>query len=56
MLEAIFLFIHNFFEQFLIFGGFLFVPHLVNIYAKTLDERGWNFMRERTLACLFVLE
>ena len=37
-----------------IFGGFLSVPHLVDIYAKNVDERVRNFMCKRTLPILLV--
>ena len=30
------------------------VPHLVDIYAKNMDERGRNFMCKRTLPSLLV--
>ena len=42
-LEAIFLF--HFFEKDLNFWGILSVPHLADIYAKNMDERGRNFVR-----------
>ena len=37
------------------FWVFLSVPHLVDNYAKIVDERGWNFMCNRTLQSLLVL-
>ena len=45
-----YLFVHTpiFFEKYLIFCVFLSVPHLVDNYAKFLDERGWNLMYNRT--------
>ena len=51
-LEAIFLF--HFFEKDLNFWGILSVPHLADIYAKNMDERGRNFMCERTLPRLLL--
>ena len=48
-LEVIIVFIHIFLKKTWTFGGFLSVPHLVDIYAKNVDERGRNFMCERTL-------
>ena len=48
------LFIHIFLEKYLNFRGFLSVPHLIDFYAKNLDERGRNFMCERTLSGLLV--
>ena len=44
-------FVHKqFFKKKLEFsGGFLSVPHLADIYAKNVDERGRNFMCKRTL-------
>ena len=48
------MFIHIFLEKYLNFWGFLSVPHLINIYAKNLDEQGRNFMCERTLSSLLV--
>ena len=38
-LEAIFLFIHIFLNTWIL-GGFHSVPHLLDIYAENLDERG----------------
>ena len=38
------------------FGGFLFVPHLVDNYAKNVDERGRNIMCERTLPSFLVMK
>ena len=37
------------------FGGFLSVPHLVDNYAKIVDERGRNLMCDRTLPSLLVV-
>ena len=53
-LEAIFPFIHNFFEKYLIFGVFLSVPHLVDNYAKIVDERGRNLICDCTLPTFLV--
>ena len=36
------------------FGGFRSNPHMVDIYAKNMDERRRNFMFERTLSSLLV--
>ena len=43
------------FEKYLNFWVFLCVPHLVDNYAKIVDERGRNFMCNRTLPSLLVL-
>ena len=56
-LEAILSFIQNFLKKTWAFLGFaknnlwvfLSVPHLVDNYAKIVDERGRNFMCHRTL-------
>ena len=45
---------YTIFEKKLNFWCFLSVPHLVDIYAKNVDERGRNFMCERTLTSLLV--
>ena len=42
------------FENYLKKTEILSVVHLVDIYAKNLDERGRNFMCERTLPSLLV--
>ena len=39
----------KFFKNTWIFGGFLSVPHLVDKYAKIVDEQGRNFMCDHTL-------
>ena len=45
-----FLFIHHFFlKNTWIFCVFLSIPHLVDNYAKIVDERGRNLMSNRTL-------
>ena len=51
-----YLFFHTpvFFEKYLTFCVFPSVPHLVDNYAKTVDERGRNLMCDRTLPSLFV--
>ena len=46
---------HNFFLKCLILWGCLSVPHLVDLYAKNVDGRRWNFMCERTLPSLLVI-
>ena len=48
-LEAIFMFIGIFLKNTQFFGGFLSVPNFVDIYAETADERGRNFLWERTI-------
>ena len=53
-LKVIFLFIHQFFERNMNFCGSLSVPHLVDNYAKNVDERGRNIMCERTLPSVLV--
>ena len=59
-LEAIFQFMHIFFEKYLLgvflgfFWVFVSVPHLVDSYAKIVDERGRNLMCDRTLPSLLV--
>ena len=50
--EAIVLFVHILFEKYLSFCGFSTVSHLVDIYAKKVDEGGRNFMCKRTLPSL----
>ena len=54
-LEAIFPFIRIFFLEIFEFWGFLSVPHLVENYAKIVDERGRNFMCDRTFITLRLL-
>ena len=49
-----FLFINKFFEKYLNFWVFLSVFHLVENYAKIVDNRGRNFMCNRTLPSLLV--
>ena len=44
----------SFFEKYLNFCIFLSVLHLVDNYAKILDERGRNLMCDRTLPSLLV--
>ena len=55
-LQAIFLSIHQFFEKYLNFlrAFYLLVDNLVDNYAKNVDDRGRNFMCERTLPGLLV--
>ena len=50
-LEAIFFFIRQFFEKYL---NFFRSVHLVENYSKNVDERGRNFICERTLPSLLV--
>ena len=52
-----FLFIHKFFEDYLIFfgEGVLSVSHSVDNYTKNVDERGRKFICERTLPRMLVL-
>ena len=52
--QAIFLFIRQFFEKKLEYFGGFYVPHLVDIYAKNVNEQGRNFTCNRTLLKLFV--
>ena len=55
-LEAIFSFIHQFFfKKKVDFLGFLTVPHLVDNYAKIVDEPVRNLMCDSTLPSLLVL-
>ena len=50
------LFIHQLFlKNTWILGGFLSVPHLVDNYAKIVDEWGRNVMCDRILPSLFVV-
>ena len=44
-----------FFKSTWISGGFLSVPHLVDFYAKNVDERGRNFMCKCTLLSFLVV-
>ena len=44
----------KFFRKKLEFLGFLSVPHLVDNYAKIVDERGRNLMCNRKLPSLLV--
>ena len=50
-----YLFVHTlFFKKYSNFWPFLSVPHLVDNYAKIVDERGRNFMCNRKLPSLLV--
>ena len=53
-LEAIFWSIGFFLKNF-DFGGFLYVPHLVDSYAEKVDARVWHFICNRALPSLLVL-
>ena len=53
-LEAIFSFIHRFFLKYLNLWVFLSVLHLVDNYAKIVDERARNLMCDGTLQSLLV--
>ena len=53
-LEAIFLFVHCFWKLLEKKTEILSVVQLVDIYAKNWDERGPNFMCERTLPSILV--
>ena len=48
------LFVHTLFLNTWFLVGFLSVPHLVDIFAENADERGRNFLYERTLTSLLV--
>ena len=54
-LEAIFSLIHQFFLNTRIFCVFPSVPHLVDNYAKIVDERGRNFMCDRKVPSRLVI-